>query len=513
MHILLTCAAIAASIGLLTQRGIDARVQEIEPWVGPAAIQDAPPAQLKSIVGQWEGTLDIPGAAMSIQVSIAQAEGGPLHCLISVPSQGLKDYRLDDIVFSPPEITVVAPDILGGPTFKGRLEGNAIKGNLTQDGQSFPLELKRVGGASPAVVAAAAAQDAQPVTVAGQWEGTLNIPGAALSIQVNLTQAESGPLQGHISIPAQGLREYKLDGIAFSAPEITFRMPNIPGNPTFKGRLEGSSIKGECSQAGFPAPFPFELKRVGDAKPIQAEAALPKGLREKDIMVGSSPWELPGTLTLPAGKGPFPAVVLVHGSGPHDRDERIGSSAPFRDIAWGLAQKGIAVLRYDKRTFVHGAKFAALKNFTLNDETVDDAVLAAATARRAEEINPGKVFVVGHSQGGLALGRIAEKDPRAAGFISLAGPARPLEDLILEQVTDRGTESMKKAVAEAVAKVKSKDLAADAPASEMPLGIPASYWLDLRGYDPVASLAKSKRPALILQGEADIQVTMKDFAI
>lgn len=359
-------------------------------------------------------------------------------------------------------------------------------------------------------IAAQVALSVQPAPAVGYWDGAIHLPGADLAIQINMLRVNDKDLQGYISIPAQRLKDSKLEDIVLNLTEISFRMANsIPGNPTFKGRVEGDTIKGDFTQSGHT--FAFDLKRVGDVKPI-AEASLPKGVAERAITVGKSPWELPGTLTLPEGKGPFMAAVLVHGSGPNDRDERIGDSYTFRDIAWGLAENGIAVLRYDKRTFVHGTKCAEQKNFTLNDETVDDAVLAVKLASQIQEINSGKVFVIGHSLGGYALGRIAEREPGAAGFVSLAGAARPLEDLIQEQLSSKGLpENDMKKVNELVAKVKSKDLTADVPASELLFGTPASYWLDLRGYDPVAALNSSKRPALILQGEADIQVTMTDF--
>ncbi|HET7041416.1 MAG TPA: DUF3887 domain-containing protein, partial [Gemmatimonadales bacterium] len=99
--------------------------------------------------------------------------------------------------------------------------------------------------------------------------------------------------------------------------------------------------------------------------------------QEREVTVGSGEWALPGTLSMPVGAGPFPGLVLVHGSGPNDRDETVGKEMPFRDLAWGLASRGIAVLRYEKRTREHGSKLAGVKDFTVQQETVDDALLAA----------------------------------------------------------------------------------------------------------------------------------------
>ena len=111
--------------------------------------------------------------------------------------------------------------------------------------------------------------------------------------------------------------------------------------------------------------------------------------QEQDVTVGSGEWALPGTLTLPVGEGPFPAVVLVHGSGPNDRDETIGPNKPFRDLAWGLASQGIAVLRYEKRTKQYPEKMAAIQDtLTVKEETVDDALAAVELLRQTAENRP-----------------------------------------------------------------------------------------------------------------------------
>lgn len=242
--------------------------------------------------------------------------------------------------------------------------------------------------------------------------------------------------------------------------------------------------------------------------------------REREVTVGSGEWAVPGTLAMPVGPGPFPAVVLVHGSGPNDRDETVEAARPFRDLAWGLASRGVAVLRYEKRTRQHGAKVGSVPNFTLQQETVEDALTAAALLRGTEGIDPGHVYVLGHSLGAMAVPRIGGQDPKIAGFIVMAGAARPIEDIILEQVTYvagiDGTVSAEEkkqieGLRQEVAKVKALQPPATGSATGSVLGAPASYWLDLRGYNPPEAAKALHRPMLVLQGERDYQVTLDNF--
>ena len=159
--------------------------------------------------------------------------------------------------------------------------------------------------------------------------------------------------------------------------------------------------------------------------------------QEREVTIGSGEEALPATLTLPIGKGKFPVVVLVHGSGANDRDETHLNPAnkPFKDLAWGLASKGIAVLRYEKRTKQYGSKFAANNKFTIQEETVNDALLAVEMLRKTEGIDKQKIYVLGHSLGGYVIPRIGKRDKQIAGLIVFAGLTRPIEDVFLEQNT------------------------------------------------------------------------------
>ncbi len=236
----------------------------------------------------------------------------------------------------------------------------------------------------------------------------------------------------------------------------------------------------------------------------------PDSFHERAVTVGESDWKLPGVLTIPNGGGPFPAVVLVHDSGPNDRDETVFSAKPFRDLAEGLASRGIVVLRYEKRNRQFRAKMAGMSGLTYGEETVDDAVQAAALLREQKEVNPQRVFVLGHGLGGYLAPRIAAEDGKLAGIVILAGNARPLEDVILDQTVAAGTTGRPlEAVKGQVTRIKALEPAdADAPPI---LNLPVSYWLDLKGYDAVAEARKLPVRVLVLQGERDFQVSMKDF--
>jgi dienelactone hydrolase len=247
---------------------------------------------------------------------------------------------------------------------------------------------------------------------------------------------------------------------------------------------------------------------------------------ETEVTVASGDWALPGTLTMPKGDGPFPAIVLVHGSGPNDRDESLGPNKPFKDLAWGLATRGIAVLRYDKRSKVYQAKILGDPKLeaamTVREETIDDALAAAVLLGKAPGIDAKRVFILGHSLGGFLMPRIAvaARPLKIAGFISMAGLTRPLEDTILRQMSylyglaGAGVSEDDKKKLEAlkaeVAKIKALT-DADRTSTAKLLGAMPAYWLDLRGYVPPEVAKSVKAPMLILQGGRDYQVTTEDL--
>lgn len=249
----------------------------------------------------------------------------------------------------------------------------------------------------------------------------------------------------------------------------------------------------------------------------------PGAYTEQEITVGSGALALPGTLTLPAGENagtaPFPAVVLVHGSGPHDRDSTIGGAKVFRDLAVGLAAQGIAVLRYDKVTYEHSLKVSLDPTFTLKRETVDDALAAVELLKGMDNIDSSRIYVAGHSQGGYAVPLMIQADAgkNIAGAIILAGPAGKFADILALQqkelvarVKQLGMDSTlyEQQAAQYIAIadiVNDPQYTKDNMPANFPMQ-PAFWWFEQKNYAASELAAKQSGPLLILQGENDWQV-------
>ncbi len=240
---------------------------------------------------------------------------------------------------------------------------------------------------------------------------------------------------------------------------------------------------------------------------------------EEDITIGSHPWVLPATVSIPTGDEPFPAVVLVHGSGPNDRNETIGPNQPFKDIAQGLASQGILVLRYDKRTMIYPEECGSLTNFTLKDEVIDDALSAITYLQNNKNVNQSHIYLLGHSLGAMMAPEIARQKTVVNGMVLLAAPARSFEDLYLAQYTylaeldgtiDENEQKMLKDIATSVQKIKDLNISTD----ESVFNLPFSYWEYLSTYDAIETSNNLRISILILQGKRDYQVTYKnDFRI
>jgi uncharacterized protein len=273
-----------------------------------------------------------------------------------------------------------------------------------------------------------------------------------------------------------------------------------------------------------------QLAGIQLAPPGDAQAAAPweppgyadpGRFDETDVTLGSGPLAVPGTLSLPPQRQPglLPALVLLGGSGPEDRDGSIGRSKPLKDLAWGLASRGVAVLRFDKVTHAHPDLVSQNRAFTVADEYLPDALAAIALLQAHPAIDAARVFVAGHSLGGTIAPRVAAAEPSVAGLVLLAGGAQPLQWAAVRQIsylaslapaTAASAQPGIDALTAQARMVDSPDLSPETPDAELPFGVPAPYWLDLRDYDPVAVAAGLPQPMLLVQGGRDYQATVAD---
>ena len=266
------------------------------------------------------------------------------------------------------------------------------------------------------------------------------------------------------------------------------------------------------------------LLNESDEAPASGPTPGADAVEERNISFLSDGLKIPGVLALPKDrKGPVPIIVLVHGSGPHDADETIGPNKPFRDLAWGLAADGIATLRYEKRTHLAPDTFSAHPD--LDHEVTFDAVAALAFASAQPEIDPKRVFLLGHSLGGtmapvIAADRLKDAPGSVRGIIFLAGGALGIEETLMRQLLAQAKrqgedqsqlDTIRKQWQGIFQTVNDPTTPVDEMVGTPPLRLPERYWRSWIAQDPAAELAKLGLPALVLRGTKDIQVSQADF--
>lgn len=235
----------------------------------------------------------------------------------------------------------------------------------------------------------------------------------------------------------------------------------------------------------------------------------------QEFEINNDGYSLPGTILFPEeDKGIL--VIFVHGSGPNDRDESMGPNKVFKDLAIGLAVNGITTLRYDKRTFAN--RFRDPEKITIYNEVTDDVLALVDWASEQDSLKNKKIVLLGHSLGGMAVPYCGVQSDKVDGLIIMAGPTSRFEDLLVYQYEylfklDGKMSDAEKAELDKITKAAKvcKSVNDSTPASDLPLGLPASYWMSLEDFIPTKHIVRFNNPILVMNGERDYQVPLSEF--
>ncbi len=481
-------------------------------------------ARAQEAVGTWHGTLSLPNGVIRLGVRLAPA-GESLSGVIYSPEQSGMEASLADVRREGDHLSFAYQPI--GGKFEGEWDpkASAWVGDWVSAAGRLPLTLSRGDIPKAAVVEG----------LDGNWQGALAIGERKLRIVVRVRTGAYGTV-ALLDSPDQLAGGFVLTELGRKGDDVSFAQPQL--RASFAGKLsaDGQSIVGALTQGG---TLPLTLTRFTptlSARPQTPQRPYP--YREAEVAVDSvSGVRLACTLTTPEGKGAdgkgrFPAAFLITGSGPQDRDETLVRHKPFLVLADHLTRRGIAVLRCDDRGFGKSTgDFAAATSTDFNA----DAAAAVAFLRSRAEIDPARVGLIGHSEGGLIGPMVAAGDPKIAFVVMLAGPGVPSRDLMTAQreAIGRATGATAEAMArgetlsaridEAIAQGRDwetakTDVVKIIGAEAAALGVPADtllarsqlvltpWYRDFIRYDPRPTLAKLRMPVLALNGSNDTQV-------
>ena len=478
-------------------------------------------ASAQEAAGEWHGAIAGPTGDLRIEVTIKAKAGGGYEGALASPDQGPGSIAIEDVKVEGGALSFSIGSIHAG--YAGRWDAGrkAWVGEWRQ-GAALPLVLT-AGKPEPLPVIAG---------LDGDWAAAIPMStGAKIRLILHLRTSPDGtavsldsPDQLAYGVP---IRTLKRDG-----RKVSFEI----NGSRFEGALsgDGRSIDGTWTGVAYQGPLSFASRPVQTAGPNRPQTPKPPfPYRTEEVTVSSAPGvTLAGTLTLPEGKGPFPAVVMITGSGAQDRDETILGHKPFAVIADRLTRDGVAVLRMDDRGF--GKSTGDFASATDDDFAIDTAA-DVAYLRTRHDIDPAKVGLIGHSEGGLVAPKVAAKDPKIAFIVLMAGPGVPLSEVLKVQrdklspamgvtsdqvrrsqaILDHAIAAMRGAKDEAeaheralkVIKAEGGDVIRSGAQAEQAANQLSSGWMrNLLDYDPRPTLAKVKCPILALNGSKDRQV-------
>ena len=333
--------------------------------------------------------------------------------------------------------------------------------------------------------------------IEGVWEGTIIIPDQPLPIIVKFEEDKDA-----ISIPAQGLSDYPLTSVKLDQLDVFFNM-NIQGQKlTFVGKVEQEKITGTFTQQG--QTFPFELVKGSKEEEVEKDF-----LVEVEVEGGT----ISGQLEIPQGEGPFPLFVIIAGSGPTDRNGNSialpGKNNSLKMLAEDLAVNGVATIRYDKRGVGQNASLASREEDMRFDQYIDDATGWILFAKDDERFS--KVGIIGHSEGSL-IGMVASQKADADAFISIAGAGRPVDQILLEQLQVQLPVNLMEESTNIIGKLKQGEQVKTVSPELQSVFRPSvqPYIISWLQYDPVEQLQNVNGPVLLVNGNLDIQVPVKD---
>jgi uncharacterized protein len=481
----------------------------------------------QEITGDWQGTLKAGGGELRLVLHVNKGADGSLKATLDSIDQNANGIPVTSISLQGAKLNFTVDSVHGSYEGTVSADSKSIDGTWTQ-GQPLPLTFERT--AKPPTTEH---KPAKPSDIDGEWSGTLSTSMVKLRIVFHITNTEDG-LTATMDSPDQGANRIPVTVVTRNGASLTLELKQIGGK--FEGKIgqDLSTIDGTWTQGG--GSLPLALKRVKDAaeleRPRPQNPLKPYPYREQEVTFPShaAGVVLAGTLTLPPSSGPFPAVALVAGSGPHGRDELVLGHRPFLVLADYLTRQGIVVLRYDKRGI--GKSTGDYASATTAD-FADDAQGAVAYLKTRPEANPHKVGLIGHSEGGIIAPIVAARDRDVAFIVMMAGTGVPGSEVVTEQTvliaeaSGQSPEQAEKKAAEDRAVINlvkneqdaallEKQLRAELAGTMSPAEVDAAVKLAdspwsryFLFYDPATALRQVKCPVLVLNGEKDLQVSPK----